>query len=175
MERYRIHDDVGIYYITMSVVNWLPVFVSEDPCRIVTDSLNYCHEHKGLRVNAYVIMPTHVHAIVFLKRFDPEVLKNTLVDFRKFTGKRLSDFCCSHMPACFAQALSAASAPIASGGSGRQRCIQKELRAKRFTRRNSHICMIIPAARDLFRAESTGASRRLRIGCRTGKWRMTWF
>jgi hypothetical protein len=47
---------------TVSVVNWLPVFVSEDACRIVTGSLNYCREHKGLRVNAYVIMPTDLHA-----------------------------------------------------------------------------------------------------------------
>jgi hypothetical protein len=28
MERYRIADDVGVYFVTMSVVDWLPVFVS---------------------------------------------------------------------------------------------------------------------------------------------------
>ena len=66
MERYRIADDVGIYFVTMSVVDWLPVFVSERRWRILTDSLNFCHERKGLRVNAYVIMPTHFHGIVFL-------------------------------------------------------------------------------------------------------------
>jgi putative transposase len=91
MERYQITDDCGIYYVTMSVVDWLPVFVSEPACRIVVESLTFCHERKGLRINAYVIMPTHLHAIVFLERFNPEALKATLVDFRKFTGRRLSE------------------------------------------------------------------------------------
>jgi hypothetical protein len=44
MERYRIADDVGIYFVTMSVVDWLPVFVSEGACQILTDSLNFCHD-----------------------------------------------------------------------------------------------------------------------------------
>jgi hypothetical protein len=48
MERYRIADDVGVYFLTMSVVDWLPVFVSQGACQILTDSLNFCHEHKGL-------------------------------------------------------------------------------------------------------------------------------
>jgi len=34
MERYQIADDVGVYFVTMSVVDWLPVFVSEGACRI---------------------------------------------------------------------------------------------------------------------------------------------
>jgi hypothetical protein len=37
----------------MSVMNWLPVFVSNAACQIITDSLDFCHERKGLRVNAY--------------------------------------------------------------------------------------------------------------------------
>ena len=41
MERYRITDDAGIYYVTMSVVDWLPVFVSDGACRILADSLNF--------------------------------------------------------------------------------------------------------------------------------------
>jgi putative transposase len=79
MERYRIADDVGVYFVTMSVVNCLPVFVSDGACKILTDSMNFCHDRKGLRVNAYVIMPTHFHGIVFLRRFDPEGLKARLI------------------------------------------------------------------------------------------------
>ena len=60
MEVYRITQDASVHYITYSIVDWLPTFVSESPCRIITDSLRHCHDHKGLRVNAYVIMPTHL-------------------------------------------------------------------------------------------------------------------
>jgi REP element-mobilizing transposase RayT len=109
MERYRIGADGALYFITMSVVDWLPVFVSGAACRMLTDSLNFCHERKGLRVNAYVIMPTHFHGIVFGREFNPESLKATLTDFRKFTGRQLSEYCARHMPRCFDEVLVAAS------------------------------------------------------------------
>jgi REP element-mobilizing transposase RayT len=105
MERYRITPDSAVYYITYSVIDWLPVFVSESACRLVTDSLSFCHTNKGLRINAYVIMPTHLHAIVFDKNYDAGQLERTLTDFRKFTGRSLSDYCAKHSPRCFTQAL----------------------------------------------------------------------
>ena len=98
-----------MFFITMTVVDWLPVFVSEATCKILTDSLNFCHEHKGLRVNAYVVMPTHFHGIVLGREFNPEALKATLIDFRKFTGRRLSEYCTRHMPRCFDEVFVGAS------------------------------------------------------------------
>src|SRR5688572_12874152 len=105
MERYRIGPDAAVYFVTYSVVEWLPVFISQAACRIVTESLTYCHANKNLGVNAYVIMPTHLHAIVFDKSYDSKRLENTLTDFRKFTGRSLSDYCARHMPSCFTQTL----------------------------------------------------------------------
>jgi putative transposase len=109
MEQYRISSDAAVYFVTYSIVDWLPVFVSEGACRIVTDSLNFCHEQKGLCINAYVIMPTHMHAIVFDRDLDAGRLEKTLVDFRKFTGRSLCDFCETHAPRCFADTLRATS------------------------------------------------------------------
>ena len=107
MERYRIHREAAVYFVTYSVVDWLPVFVSEAACRIITDSLNYCHENKGLCINAYVIMPTHMHAIVFDKDYQSDRLVQSLADFRKFTGRSLCDFCGNHAPKCFSDTLRA--------------------------------------------------------------------
>ena len=89
MERYRIVEGVAVYFVTFAVVDWLPVFVSEEPCKVVTESLNFCVTNKSLRVSSYVIMPTHLHLIVFDAEFDAERLKRTLVDLRKFTAKLL--------------------------------------------------------------------------------------
>lgn len=72
MERYRIVADVGLYYVTFTVVEWLPIFIEETACKIATDSLNFCIQKKYLGVNAYVIMPTHLHAILFDVEFNPE-------------------------------------------------------------------------------------------------------
>ncbi|HEX8993421.1 MAG TPA: hypothetical protein VF784_17205 [Anaerolineales bacterium] len=103
MERYRIVEGVGVYFVTFTVVDWLPVFISEEPCKIVTDSLNFCIANKSLRVSSYVLMPNHLHMILFDAEFDPERLKRTLDDCRKFTGRKLADHCAEHMPACYTE------------------------------------------------------------------------
>jgi putative transposase len=108
-ERYRITDDAHIYFVTYSIVEWLPVFISEAACKIVTDSLMFCHQKKNLRTNAFVIMPTHIHTIVFDGNFDNERLQRSLTDFRKFTGRSLSDYCSEDMPKCFHETLRASS------------------------------------------------------------------
>jgi REP element-mobilizing transposase RayT len=101
MERYRFHADGSLFCVTFSVVDWLPVFVTEAACQIVTASLNFCHRQKGLRINAYVIMPTHLHAIVFHETFQAKALENVLTDMRKFTVRQLADYCQVHLPPSF--------------------------------------------------------------------------
>jgi REP element-mobilizing transposase RayT len=108
MERYGFHSDRSVYFVTFSIVDWLPVFIAEASMRIVTDSLNYCHKNKGLRTNAYVIMPTHMHAILFHQTLDGAELERVLIDFRKFTGRNLCDYSDKHFPACFAETFRAA-------------------------------------------------------------------
>jgi REP element-mobilizing transposase RayT len=108
MERYRIHPDAALYFCTFSIVDWLPVFVSERPCQIVADSLRFCHEQKQLGIDAFVLMPTHLHLIVFDRDWNTLRLQQTLAEFRKFTGRQLADFCATGMPAFFSASLSAA-------------------------------------------------------------------
>jgi REP element-mobilizing transposase RayT len=103
MERYRIVEGVGLYYVTFTIVEWLPVFIDAAACKIFTDSLNFCIRQKCLRVNAYVIMPTHLHATLFDAEFDAERLKHTLDDLRKFTGRRLLDHAARRLPKCFTE------------------------------------------------------------------------
>jgi putative transposase len=105
MERYRFHADGSLFYVTFTIVDWLPVFIAEPAFRIVVDSLNYCHRHKGLRTNAYVIMPTHLHGIFFHESWQAKALENVLTDFRKFTGRQLADFCQLHLPSSFHDVL----------------------------------------------------------------------
>ncbi len=109
MERYRFYADGAVYFVTFSVGDWLPVFASEAAFRIVTDSLNFCHREKGLRINAYVIMPAHFHAILFHQSFDAHELEQVVTDFRKFTGRQLCEFSEQHMPACFSETFREAS------------------------------------------------------------------
>ena len=103
MERFRIVPGVALYYFTFAVVEWLPIFIDETACKIITDSLSFCIQNKGLRVNAFVIMPTHLHAILFDAEFHAEHLKHTLDDMRKFTGRQLLDHAAEHLPKSFTE------------------------------------------------------------------------
>jgi putative transposase len=105
MERYRINAEGAVYFVTFTVVEWLPIFVSEGACRIITDSLNFCNQQKSLCTNAFVIMPTHIHVIFFDRDFNSARLIQTLNEFRKYTGRSLSDYCNRHLPLCFSETL----------------------------------------------------------------------
>ena len=65
--------------------------------------LRFLYQEQEAGVNAYVIMPTHLHAIVFDREFHVERLKQTLDDLRKFTGRKLLDHSAKHLPECFAE------------------------------------------------------------------------
>ena len=79
------------------------MFIDERACKIITDSFNFCIKNKFLGVNAYVLMPTHLHATLFDVGFHAERLKQTLDDMRKFTGRQLLDYAMKHLPKCFVE------------------------------------------------------------------------
>ena len=107
MEPYRFVGDHACYFVTFTIVEWIPVFTSATTCQIIADSLNFCHHHKALRTNAFVIMPTHMHAILFDADLDDKRFVHNLADFRKYTGRQLADHCSTHLPV-FDQVLRAA-------------------------------------------------------------------
>lgn len=86
-ERYKICENTNCYLVTSSTVEWLPVFVSGETCRVITSSLDYCRRHKGLKVFAYVVMPTHFHAI--LASDSPKDLSNIMRDLKRHTSREL--------------------------------------------------------------------------------------
>ena len=63
MHGHKIENQNGLHYLTITVVGWLDVFTREAYRKVILDSLKYCQLHKGLVVNAYVIMSNHLHVI----------------------------------------------------------------------------------------------------------------
>ena len=62
--RYAIQEAGSAYFITSTIVEWLPVFTSAACCDIVVDALLHCRKHKALQIYAWVILDNHFHAIV---------------------------------------------------------------------------------------------------------------
>ena len=74
------------FFITLTVVGWIDVFIRNDYCEEFINNLEYCREHKGLKVYAYCIMSSHIHLIV---ANDEENLPAIIRDLKSYTAKRI--------------------------------------------------------------------------------------
>jgi REP element-mobilizing transposase RayT len=82
--RYRIHHPDRAHFVTCTIVEWLPVFTSLTCCDILVKSLEHCRCNKGLKIYAWVILDTHLHAILAA----PD-LASVLRDFKSFTARQV--------------------------------------------------------------------------------------
>ena len=83
---YKIRNQQGVYFLTLTVVNWVDVFTRKVYRDILIDSLRFCQEKKGLNLHAYVIMSNHIHLIASSKTGQ---LSDFLRDFKKHTSKTI--------------------------------------------------------------------------------------
>ena len=91
-EKYKVIDSAVPTFITITIVDWVDLFVRPIYCNILDESLHYCISEKGLSLHAYVYMSSHIHLIV--TAFDGE-LQNVIRDFKKFTSKKLIEARCT--------------------------------------------------------------------------------
>jgi REP element-mobilizing transposase RayT len=82
--RYKINDAGQAYFITCTIVEWIPVFTRKAYIDILIDSLNFCRVNKGLRIFAYAILDNHSHLLV-----SGENLSNTIKDFKRHTAREI--------------------------------------------------------------------------------------
>jgi REP element-mobilizing transposase RayT len=86
---YRVFTDKHYaYFVTWTVVNWLPIFRGAVYRQIILDSLNYLRANKHTQLNAFVIMLSHIHAILWPD--DGINLSDVTRDFKRFTSKEIS-------------------------------------------------------------------------------------
>jgi putative transposase len=77
----------SLYFLTMTVVDWVDLFTRPTYKHIIVESLKYCQEKKGLQVYAWVLMTNHLHIIAAAD--EGRNLSDILRDFKKFTSRQL--------------------------------------------------------------------------------------
>ena len=82
----KIYPD-HIYFLTLTVVDWVDVFSRPEYKHIIVNSINYCQKEKGLVVYAWCLMSNHIHLIASNK--EGYNLSDILRDFKKFTSKEI--------------------------------------------------------------------------------------
>jgi REP element-mobilizing transposase RayT len=87
-DKYFITNQHQTYFVTCTIVNWIDLFTRPVYQQIITDSLNYCSEYKGLKLNGWVLMSNHLH---FAGRCEePHRMSDFLRDFKKHKSKQLA-------------------------------------------------------------------------------------
>jgi REP element-mobilizing transposase RayT len=84
--RYRIVDGAHPYFLTCTVVAWLPVFTRQETVQIVLDSWRFLQENDRLVLYGYVILENHLHLIAAADDLAKEV-----GDFKSYTARKIID------------------------------------------------------------------------------------
>ena len=83
---YKVVDLSGIYFVSSTIIEWIPIFTSEKYFRIIINSLNFCKTEKDLKLFYYVIMDNHFHLIVSHPK-----LSDVMRSLKGYTADRILD------------------------------------------------------------------------------------
>jgi len=81
--RYKITQIDAPYFITLTVLHWIPEFTRPATVSIPLDYLTFLM-HQGLKVHAYVILENHLHLVVQSPQLDKDIAR-----FKSFTARQL--------------------------------------------------------------------------------------
>ncbi|MEK6480243.1 transposase [Catalinimonas sp. 4WD22] len=85
--KYKIRDQTKLYFVTLTVVNWIDVFTRQSYRDVCIKSVKYCQENKGLEVYAYCMMTNHIHLIIGSN--GTMNIEDILRDLKSFTSRSI--------------------------------------------------------------------------------------
>jgi putative transposase len=89
--RYKIFNSDYPHFLTMTVVDWLPIFANPEVAEIVLVSLRYMQEEKRAMLYAYVLMENHLHIIL-----QCDNLSEAVQSFKSYTARAIIDYFTEH-------------------------------------------------------------------------------
>lgn len=87
--RYNADGNDCLYFITTSVVKHLPVLTSKGGPKILIENIKFYREKYSFELNGYVIMPTHIHLILFVP--ENKSISDIMRDFKKYTSVQFKE------------------------------------------------------------------------------------
>jgi REP element-mobilizing transposase RayT len=85
---HQLHsEDETTYFVTFTCYKWLPLFEITDTYQEVYNWFNIIEE-KGARVVGYVIMPNHVHCLIYIKE-GGENLNKLVANGKRFMAYKI--------------------------------------------------------------------------------------
>ena len=83
----RFHIEGHIYYVTTVIYGRLPIFTRPSFIIPLIDSLNFYRYQQEFRLLGYVIMPDHLHLVIW--PFGQATVSDIMRDYKTLTSKRI--------------------------------------------------------------------------------------
>jgi REP element-mobilizing transposase RayT len=84
--RYKIIEPTAPYFVTCTVLHWIPVFTRPEIVETLFSSLRFL-QAEGFKVYAYVILENHLHMVV-----QSDDLAKDMARFKQFTAKHCLEY-----------------------------------------------------------------------------------
>ncbi len=81
------YNDKNIFFITTTCYKWYHLLIAGQAMEIVADSLVFCSKKHDSDILAYVLMPNHIHFIIYFKEANKRI--DFMRDFKKFTSTKV--------------------------------------------------------------------------------------
>ena len=85
-DRYSYDSEGGLYFITSTIIQHIPVFTSDRYFSILIDAIKFCQDNKNLQVFAYVILDNHFHMVAYA-----ENLSKKISSIKSYTARKIID------------------------------------------------------------------------------------
>src|SRR5262245_1935450 len=85
-DRWKFYETQTPYFMTCTVVGWLPVFTRPAAVQVIADSWRYLQKNRNVTIYGYVIVENHLHWIARMP--DPPTDAG---DFKSYTARRIID------------------------------------------------------------------------------------
>jgi REP element-mobilizing transposase RayT len=85
--RYKFVIENQPYFVTCTIVHWLPVFSSPAVAFFIFDSLKFLQDNGRITLYAYVLMENHLHMILG----SPNAKREVKI-FKSYTARQILDF-----------------------------------------------------------------------------------
>jgi len=86
-------------FVTTTVIDWIPVFSDKRVAGIAIDQLRQVLTHYQASCMAYVLMPSHLHALIGVS--DYTLVAKFMQGYKLLTTKRLKEVSGANLPAQF--------------------------------------------------------------------------
>jgi REP element-mobilizing transposase RayT len=89
--RYRIFETEYPYFLTCTIVGWLPVFTRPEAVQILFDCWGFLRQNRNFKLYGYVVLENHLHLVASA----PD-LSDVVKSFKMYTARQMIELLTRH-------------------------------------------------------------------------------